>query len=965
MFKAVRRVALLTAMFASSLAFAAEQSRHLSVKIHNHTKQAQQFAVQTNPLLANKLTKAKPTPSKTINSEKDMVVIGFDKNGKELSRQVISNPLYFRAEVFDQHDGSIVFAKDVKRDSALLNIRVPEHKELHSIAIYEVEKHLGEFTLKQLQSLSLDNIASSTKKSIVSESAASQAEGVFKIVDNGDSNNRVDLVFLSEGYTQSELPNFSGDVERIVEGFFRESPFLEYISLFNVWRVEAASQVSGAGTNGQPINTRFGANFGCYNIERLLCVDENKVLTYINSVLESQEADQVIVVVNSQTYGGAGGQVATMSLADAAIDIAVHEIGHTLGKLADEYDYGTCNSAEPSEANVTTNSNGAKWSHWNNVASNVGAYEGARYCSSGMYRPTENSMMRSLGQPFYEVNTEELIVRFYGYVDGIDSFAPSQTNLSVEGEQTFTVTTVEASPSTTEVTWFVNNEQVATGKSFTLSSNDYQDGAYTIRARVKDTTDAVIRDTNNVTETSQSWQVQLTGSTSCNIGAPSQLSASNVQQTSFDLDWSAASNASSYEVQVNESGSWRTKLTTERTNAALSGFAQGRQVEVRVNAISNCGSNASTAITVQLQSDQQCNLGEPGAITASNITDRSFTVTWGAAANASSYNVQVLDDGVWRTQATTSSTSADLSGFEAGSNVQVRVQAVSDCGETLTSVFTVTLLTDPACDLGTAERLSASNVNSTSFSLTWNAAENAQNYKVQTLENGIWRTKTTTTNTNANLTGFAEGRDVEVRVVAVASCGETISATIVVNLIKDTTCDLGTAERLSASNVNTNSFSLSWNAAANAQNYKVQVFENGTWRTKVTTSNTNANLSGFTAGSDVQVRVVAVADCGETESASLTVTLEDEPAQCEPAVPTNLAFQDYFSYYATGSWTASEGATSYSVQAWNGYNWQEITTTSSTDTGWFYSYGYQYFRVSASNSCGSSEYSDYVKATAY
>ena len=189
----------------------------------------------------------------------------------------------------------------------------------------------------------------------------------------GDSANRAELVVLSEGYTSSDLTKFESDVQGIINGYFEEDIYKEYKNHFNVWRVEVASNQSGAG-NGSPIDTKFGAYFNCYNIERLLCVNEDKVLSYLRSVMPANAMDKVLVVVNTEKYGGAGGQVATMSLASQTIDLALHELAHSFAKLADEYTYGNCNVYEPDSANATADSSGSKWRHWSDVDANIGRF---------------------------------------------------------------------------------------------------------------------------------------------------------------------------------------------------------------------------------------------------------------------------------------------------------------------------------------------------------------------------------------------------------------------------------------------------------------------------------------------------------------------------------------------------------------------------------------------------------------
>ena len=77
------------------------------------------------------------------------------------------------------------------------------------------------------------------------------------------------------------------------------------------------------------------------------------------------EFSAVLVVVNSQIYGGSGGPVGVFSLAAGATEIALHEMGHTAFGLADEYPYYAGGiepdhdhhpPLEPSEPNVTINS---------------------------------------------------------------------------------------------------------------------------------------------------------------------------------------------------------------------------------------------------------------------------------------------------------------------------------------------------------------------------------------------------------------------------------------------------------------------------------------------------------------------------------------------------------------------------------------------------------------------------------
>ena len=215
--------------------------------------------------------------------------------------------------------------------------------------------------------------------------------------------------------------------------------------LFNVWAVDAVSNESGV--SGDPTqdvvrDTALDSAFFCEGTERLLCVDTGKVESYAS---KAPAADLVVVLGNSTKYGGAGyndisSQAGYDGIATASSDndrsdqIAVHETGHSLGKLADEYDYGqsgTYTGPEPTEANISTLSadqmtaQQQKWYRWIGQESPdggaVGAFEGGGYYQYGLNRPTENSIMRTLGREFNLPGREAMIAGFYRYATVLSS----------------------------------------------------------------------------------------------------------------------------------------------------------------------------------------------------------------------------------------------------------------------------------------------------------------------------------------------------------------------------------------------------------------------------------------------------------------------------------------------------------------------------------------------------------------
>ncbi|MFF4389557.1 M64 family metallopeptidase [Streptomyces sp. NPDC001552] len=287
--------------------------------------------------------------------------------------------------------------------------------------------------------------------------AERSADGqVTKMIDNGPTADRLDVVVIGDGYTAAELTRFHTDAEQKWAEVTAVEPYTTYRNLFNVWTVDAVSHDSGVSGDPDPATVRdtaLGSYFWCESIERLLCVDQPKVDAY---VAKAPAADLVIVLANSAKYGGAGYNEPSATLGYEGIStasaghpksgqVAIHETGHSLGKLADEYfypgvpDYEKYTGPEPGESNSSTlpadrmAAQRAKWYRWLGEESpdggTVGAYEGGNYFVTGLYRPTDNSLMRVLGKPFNLPGVESMIAGFYQHARIVTPLTPTDRTL--------------------------------------------------------------------------------------------------------------------------------------------------------------------------------------------------------------------------------------------------------------------------------------------------------------------------------------------------------------------------------------------------------------------------------------------------------------------------------------------------------------------------------------------------------
>ena len=308
--------------------------------------------------------------------------------------------------------------------------------------------------------------------------------GTTQILDNGPAIRRFNIVLLSEGYQQAQLGQFANDANDFVARLSRTAPFHLVMNSINVFRVDVASTDSGSddpatcgmapntvncGGGGTTARTYFDATFcGDGTNRRLLTVNNTLALQTANAQVPQHRL--VVVVVNSPIFGGAGGSVAVYSLAANAVDIAIHEIGHTAFALADEYEYFRgCGSGEtdrnnhppvePAPVNVTVTGfndlSRLKWRRYVRAgtalpttqnancaacdpqaspvaAGTVGAFEGADYYHCSSYRPEFDCRMRTLSQEFCRVCSDAILRR-------LRSFSPLSLRLGwkgVGGDQT-------------------------------------------------------------------------------------------------------------------------------------------------------------------------------------------------------------------------------------------------------------------------------------------------------------------------------------------------------------------------------------------------------------------------------------------------------------------------------------------------------------------------------------------------
>jgi IgA peptidase M64/peptidase M64-like protein len=195
----------------------------------------------------------------------------------------------------------------------------------------------------------------------VLRNTAGSAGPLIKLHESGDPAAKLDFLILGDGYTAAERPKFERDARKLVATLFQTSPFKERQRDINVWGLSPASPESGISRPSQHIyrRTPIGTTYDAFDSERYVLTFENKAF---RDIAANAPYDVVEILVNSATYGGGGiyGLYSTVA-ADStwAPYVFVHEFGHHIAGLADEYYTSdvaylpATDRVEPWEPNVT------------------------------------------------------------------------------------------------------------------------------------------------------------------------------------------------------------------------------------------------------------------------------------------------------------------------------------------------------------------------------------------------------------------------------------------------------------------------------------------------------------------------------------------------------------------------------------------------------------------------------------
>lgn len=251
----------------------------------------------------------------------------------------------------------------------------------------------------------------------------------------------LNIVFLGDAYTDHLIANgtYDNDMTRAMEHFFEVEPYASMREMFNCYQVYAVSKNNNYNEGS---STAFQCEFGAGT---RITGHNDKVRMYAQKVTEIKNGNWgaywytyiddeeyihysdipggmlCVVILNSTRYAGTcsistdGTAVAYCPLHerdDWFAEVIHHEAGgHGFARLADEYDgsYSTLTDTRRENlllykeygfyqnVDITNDPDTILWSKFltdSRYSGETGIFEGAYLCNTGVWRPSENSIMR-------------------------------------------------------------------------------------------------------------------------------------------------------------------------------------------------------------------------------------------------------------------------------------------------------------------------------------------------------------------------------------------------------------------------------------------------------------------------------------------------------------------------------------------------------------------------------------------
>ena len=428
---------------------------------------------------------------------------------------------------------------------------------------------------------------------------------------------------------------------------------------------------------------------------------------------------------------------------------------------------------------------------------------------------------------------------------------------------------------------------------------------------------------------------------------PNSLAASAVSTTSMSANWTAATNATGYYVDVNTASDFtgtpivNNQNTGNVTTYFVTGLTANTTYYYRIRAYNACGTSASSATSTQVTTGTMA-----PCYTAWNST------TWYAPNNicGNPYGGSTVSYNGYNYYLTGSYCSINEIPSTSTWSFTHQGACASLSAPTITTTNAASAITCTGATSG-GTTLSDGGASITAKGVCWNTTSNPTTANSKTTDG------TGSSDFTSSITGLTVGTTYYLRAYATNSVGTSYGPEI---LLTTATGTPSAPTSSAASSVSCTSMAANWSAKANATGYYLDVNTNNTFSGTWVLNNVNVgnvttySITGLTANTTYYYRVSAYNACG-TSASSPTISQLTSPAiPAQPGVITGIVAQCPSLTSQTYSISAITNATSYTWTVPTGWTITAGGTTNSitVTTGTAAQNGN--ITVTASNACGTS-----------
>ncbi len=397
---------------------------------------------------ANSSTEAREGPIVFCNDNNECVTVSVKQSGTEPDELFSVSPASFDIDG-KQQDISMTVTANVEYSLSSYSDWMSLKSESSGTYTFTVSENgstsarSGSIVFKSVSGSALTVTVSQSINAYTSSDYSQ--DGVVTKIHSATVGKGIDVVFVGDAFSDKDQNLFNKHVDLGMEAFFTEEPFKSTKDRFNIYRIGSVSKNGIIAQEGG--DTKFSAQFGDGTYIK---GNDNDVFSFVRKNMPSVDLTKTIVfvIVNKAKYAGtcwmysnnqAICYVPLCRSEDEYAGTLRHEgCGHGFGKLADEYFYtsrGTIPETEIADlkkwrsfadgfyenVDLTSDPAAILWSRFisdSRYSGKVGIYEGGYTYPYGVYRPTENSIMRYNTGGFNAPSREAIYKKIMKFSEG-------------------------------------------------------------------------------------------------------------------------------------------------------------------------------------------------------------------------------------------------------------------------------------------------------------------------------------------------------------------------------------------------------------------------------------------------------------------------------------------------------------------------------------------------------------------